>query len=66
MPLFVLRNYEGVEASWHANSVESERAILQKRLRKFELSVGWEYAIALARNAALETKINERVSIWTR
>lgn len=39
--LFVLRNYTEVETDWRANSEGLERAILQNRLRRFELAVVW-------------------------
>lgn len=64
MQLFILRNYAGVAAGWRAGQTGPGPAMAENSLRRFGLTVRWEYALALVRTLFDEVSQNVRVTVW--
>lgn len=63
MPLFVLRNYAGIAEGWCAGQTGPDRAIAEKKLRRLDLEVRWEYALALINTLFTDVSQKKRVPV---
>lgn len=64
MPLFISRNYAGVAAAWCADPDGPGRATAECRLQRLDLTVSWEYVLALIRTLLGEVSQNAHVPVW--